>query len=201
MTYNQGLNNANNTKNNILRETPSLNQYQTHMEEEEELPTERIVEHGVLRDPRTLVFRARREKRFIFSCPVDLRKYSITIRQILQPRVHQYAVVIVPTMLMHFWMNQKGSSSHQTLSPSRVRKASNRNFSMNLIIWNCSGAGNADFRRNFRSMIDYHMLSLVALLETKLTDHHNLVHDFGFTSLIKKPTNGNSGGIVLMWNN
>lgn len=50
-------------------------------------------------------------------------------------------------------------------------------------------------------MLDYHRSSIVALLETKLEDHHNLVQDFGYSSLIQMPDNGNSGGIVLIWNN
>ncbi|OIT27325.1 hypothetical protein A4A49_64404, partial [Nicotiana attenuata] len=169
-------------------------------EEEEDSPTERVVEHGVLRSPKTLVFKARKEKRFILSCPLDLRKYSITIKKFMTPGIYQYAMVLVPTMFSNFWMSQEGTSSRGSSPPNREMSSNNRNISMSFISWNCRGAGNTDFRRAFRSMFDYHKPSVVALLETRLSDHHVIMEDFGFSGLAQVAAQGNSGGMALMWN-
>ncbi|XP_075084702.1 uncharacterized protein LOC142167957 [Nicotiana tabacum] len=61
-------------------------------------------------------------------------------------------------------------------------------------------AGNTDFRRTFRSMLDYHKPNVVALLETRLADHHNIMEDFEFSGIAQVPTQGNSGGMTLVWN-
>ncbi|OIT30136.1 hypothetical protein A4A49_57266, partial [Nicotiana attenuata] len=183
---------------------PPQNLSQTQMEEEkeeEDVPTERIVEHGVLRYPKTMAFKARKEKRYILSCLVDLRKCSISIRKMNPPGLYQHVVVLVPTMFTHYWTQRESMRNNQSPTSSHERGASNRNTSMNMIIWNCQGASSAEFRRAFRAILDYHRPRIVALLETKMEDHHILVHDFGYSSLIQMPANGNSGGIVLMWNN
>ncbi|XP_019237922.1 PREDICTED: uncharacterized protein LOC109218059, partial [Nicotiana attenuata] len=71
---------------------------------------------------------------------------------------------------------------------------------MSVIIWNCRGAGNEEFRRIFRSMLDYNRPFLVALLETKLAGHQAIMEDFGFTKMTQVAAQGNSGGMVMMWN-
>jgi len=49
-------------------------------------------------------------------------------------------------------------------------------------------------------MLDYHKPSVVALLEIRLSDHHVIMEDFGFSGLAQVAAKGNSGGITLMWN-
>ncbi|OIT30699.1 hypothetical protein A4A49_60788 [Nicotiana attenuata] len=164
-------------------------------------PIERVVEHGVLRSPRTLVFKARKEKRYNLSCPLDLRKYSITIKKLRSPGIYQYTIVMVLTMFVNFWMNQEGTSSSKNSPLNQRRSSNNRNISMSFISWNCCGAGNAGFKRAFRSMLDYHKPNVVALLETRLADHHNIMEYFGFLGQAQVPAQGNSGGMALMWNN
>ncbi|KAH0639777.1 hypothetical protein KY285_036363 [Solanum tuberosum] len=61
------------------------------------------------------------------------------------------------------------------------------------------GGDNPDFRRNFRSMLDWHKPPLVALLETKMQNHQPLLEDFPFNRMIEVPAVGNSGGIVVLW--
>lgn len=55
------------------------------------------------------------------------------------------------------------------------------------------------FRRNFRSLIDWLRPSLVALLETKMQDYQVLVDDLPFTKMIQVPVVGNSGGLLILW--
>lgn len=70
---------------------------------------------------------------------------------------------------------------------------------MNFIIWNCRGAQSPKFRCNFRSLLDYHRLSLVALLETHHAKHQNLKEDFNFTGIANVPAIGQSEGIAIVW--
>lgn len=48
------------------------------------------------------------------------------------------------------------------------------------VVWNIREVSNDNFRRNFKLLINTHNPCLVALLETKVTDHLGLVHEFGF---------------------
>ncbi|KAF3665325.1 hypothetical protein FXO38_09654 [Capsicum annuum] len=73
------------------------------------------------------------------------------------------------------------------------------NKSMNLIIWNCRGANGQDFRRNFRSLVDWHKPPLMALLETKMQDQLVLLNDFLFNRVIEVPAVGNAGGLSVLW--
>ncbi|KAK4731156.1 hypothetical protein R3W88_024144 [Solanum pinnatisectum] len=51
------------------------------------------------------------------------------------------------------------------------------------------------------SEISCHNPLLVALIETKMQDHQSLVDDFPFTRMIQVPAVGNSGGLVILWDN
>lgn len=67
------------------------------------------------------------------------------------------------------------------------------------IIWNTRGVNNANFRCNFYELICNHNPCLVALLETKMSNHMALKDEFTFDDFYEVPTVGNSGGTVLMW--
>lgn len=70
---------------------------------------------------------------------------------------------------------------------------------MNLIIWNCRRCNGPDFRKNFRALLDWHKPPLVALIETKMNSHQSLLDDFPFTSMIEVASVGNSGGLIILW--
>lgn len=70
---------------------------------------------------------------------------------------------------------------------------------MNLIIWNCRGFNRAEFRRNFRALIDWHKPPIVTLLETKTQSHQALLDEFYFSNMLGVVSGGNSGGIVILW--
>nr|XP_009775748.1 PREDICTED: uncharacterized protein LOC104225604 [Nicotiana sylvestris] len=70
---------------------------------------------------------------------------------------------------------------------------------MNFIIWNCRGVRSADFRRNFRSLLDYNHPSLVVILKTHCRDHQHLKEEFNFNGLLEEPAIGQLGGIAILW--
>ncbi|KAK4718343.1 hypothetical protein R3W88_016681 [Solanum pinnatisectum] len=57
---------------------------------------------------------------------------------------------------------------------------------MNLIIWNCRCANGPDFIRNFRTLLDWHKPPM-------------MLDEFPFNKMTKVPTMGNSGGLVVLW--
>lgn len=87
----------------------------------------------------------------------------------------------------------------QTTPTQDQTMQTSNNMNMNFIVWNCTGAPSPDFRRNFRSLLDYHRPTLVALLENHLADHQDLRADFQFSDMAQVPAVGHSGGLVLLW--
>ncbi|KAM3360438.1 hypothetical protein P3S68_020150 [Capsicum galapagoense] len=70
---------------------------------------------------------------------------------------------------------------------------------MNFIVWNCRGSKRANFRRNFRELLDFHKPALVVLLETHLENHQNIPQEFHFSSVIAVPGTSHAGGIAMLW--
>lgn len=71
----------------------------------------------------------------------------------------------------------------------------------NILIWNCRGAGNDNFKRNFRDIINQHKPEMVALLETKvdLKSMGMFFKDLGLTAATHVDPNGRAGGIWILW--
>lgn len=82
------------------------------------------------------------------------------------------------------------------IDPTSLQK---NKMMLNIIIWNARRANNAEFKRYCNDMISLHKASMLALLETRMTNHHQLTQEPGFECLIQSTTIGLSGGINLMW--
>lgn len=50
----------------------------------------------------------------------------------------------------------------------------------NCLIWNSKGANNVEFKRHCKSLVGIHQPSILDLLETRMSDHRNLVDELGF---------------------
>ncbi|MCD9639293.1 hypothetical protein HAX54_023720 [Datura stramonium] len=67
------------------------------------------------------------------------------------------------------------------------------------LIFQERGGNSAEFRHNFRALIDWHRPSIITLLETKMEEHQPILNDFPFTNMIQLPAQGLSRGIVILW--
>ncbi|KAI8028051.1 hypothetical protein LOK49_LG02G03698 [Camellia lanceoleosa] len=88
------------------------------------------------------------------------------------------------------------------LSPSEPLPEFPNCSSMNIMLWNCRGAGNKIFRRNFKEIIRTHRPDVVALFESKVlfSSMGLFFNNLGYTaSTIVDPV-GRVGGIWLLWN-
>uniref|UniRef100_A0A2N9FQ21 Reverse transcriptase domain-containing protein n=1 Tax=Fagus sylvatica TaxID=28930 RepID=A0A2N9FQ21_FAGSY len=74
-------------------------------------------------------------------------------------------------------------------------------LSMKILLWNCRGAGNPNFRRNFAALMNYHHPAIVALVETRISGQRavSVSSSLGFDSVVRSDAIGFSGGIWLLW--
>ncbi|KAI7980987.1 hypothetical protein LOK49_Contig84G00005 [Camellia lanceoleosa] len=73
---------------------------------------------------------------------------------------------------------------------------------MDMIIWNCRGAGNARFRRTLWELVSLHKPDMLILMETKVELHTMgmFFNNLGYTASTHVDPIGRSGGIWLLWN-
>lgn len=71
---------------------------------------------------------------------MNLRKCSINIRELLTPpAIFKYGNVMIPTMYTNMNMTSP-PYAHEEITPPSSRP-------MSMIVWNCRGAENDEFRR------------------------------------------------------
>jgi exonuclease III len=74
-------------------------------------------------------------------------------------------------------------------------------LSMKVLLWNCRGAGNPNFRRNFADLMRSHQPTIVVLVETRISGQRavEVSTALGFDRVIRSDAEGFSGGIWLLW--
>lgn len=70
-----------------------------------------------------------------------------------------------------------------------------------ILVWNCRGAGNMNFRRHFTALVQNHKPEIVALMETKvdISSMDMFFSNLGFTATSYVDPVGRTGGIWLLW--
>ncbi|KAF3684304.1 hypothetical protein FXO37_01394 [Capsicum annuum] len=162
------------------------------IEEALEVMRETRTEISILKDIKVIVFNEKFAKNFILICSHNLVKISLDIRHSFNPEIGNYVLLMNTTMLNPNILLKNSPEEVCLVKPPRLNK------SMNLIIWNCREPNNPEFRRYFRSLVDWHKPPRVALLETKMQDHLVLLNDFSFNRVIEVPTIGNAGGLEVL---
>ncbi|KAI8001819.1 hypothetical protein LOK49_LG09G02353 [Camellia lanceoleosa] len=87
------------------------------------------------------------------------------------------------------------------LSPSEPLPDFPNRTSMNIMLWNCQGADNKKFCRNFKELIKTHHPDVVALFETKVmfSSMGLFFNNLGYTASTTVDPVGRVGGIWLLW--
>ena len=124
-------------------------------------------------------------------------RLSLDLTQNSPARSHSYRLVLNPQprefLTQTPWVWRLGLA-HQTnslkLSPIKI------------LVWNCRGAGNSNFRRNFLNLNRLHRPSIVVIMETRISSAraNDLSFNLGFDSVCHSDVNGFSGGIWILWN-
>ena len=123
----------------------------------------------------------------IEKIPGDKDVYPVAMVTVKEVRTHQCNLP---------WVNQVlGFPSGSRLTKDFIMP------SMNIITWNCRGAGNESFRTHFKDLVKMYRPQVVALMETKVTmDQMGLFFkNLGFLSSIIVDPIGRSGGIWVIW--
>nr|XP_009790313.1 PREDICTED: uncharacterized protein LOC104237788 isoform X2 [Nicotiana sylvestris] len=170
---------------------------ENHIKEEEEinpLLTESSVEFANLNEVKVLLFKEMLSKKFIFNCPPSMFKCSIDIRPPRDPTVGIHAVILVPCQRKT--SNSNFEEEEMTVNPNHQPRMIR---STRIIFRNVLGANNDDFCRNFSDLGDTQKPCLVSLLETRMTMHGSLLNDFNFTEMIEVPSEGQSGGMAILY--
>lgn len=73
---------------------------------------------------------------------------------------------------------------------------------MNLIFWNCFGAGKRGFRRAIRYMCSHHSVYVLALFKTRISGERveKICDKLPFSNKIRVEAVGFAGGVWLLWN-
>ena len=113
-------------------------------------------------------------------------------------------------------MNPRASTTpapnqgHQSITSTR-RKGSSGQFlptsttspsSMRILVWNCRGAGNLNYRRNFADLMCSHRPSIAVLVKTRISRQQaeDISSMLGFNSVCQSKAVDFRGGIWLLWN-
>nr|XP_016444253.1 PREDICTED: uncharacterized protein LOC107769541 [Nicotiana tabacum] len=102
-------------------------------------------------------------------------------------------------LLLRTFGLRPGESRSNWTSRRRSPTTEQADNHMNFIIWNCRGALSTEFRRNFRSLLDYNRPALVVLLETHCQTHQNVKENFNFDGMIEVAATRHFGGIAILW--
>ncbi|KAK4708677.1 hypothetical protein R3W88_029602 [Solanum pinnatisectum] len=138
-----------------------------------------------LRNYLTIDMQQNIEKKIMIKVPKETPKTSLNIRC--------YNINTTPK-----YKNLNSVNLEMTLAPGG-KPTPHKELSMKILLWNCSGARYVDFKRNLQALIDLNNPTILALTETKMEDHDNLLQTLEYTVVIQVPGWGYSGGIALFW--
>lgn len=74
---------------------------------------------------------------------------------------------------------------------------SSKSMMKNCLIWNSRESNKVEFRRYCQSLVSIHQPSILALLETRISDHRGLADELGFLCFLQSSTTGSSEVIVI----
>ncbi|KAH0725209.1 hypothetical protein KY284_001074 [Solanum tuberosum] len=119
-----------------------------------------------------------------------------------QPHDSSQGTIIAPSFpsLEELSANRRSESKHRGVRGGPSTHVRNKNKIMiPKDIKNCRGGNEPEFRRNFRSLMDWNKPPRISLIETKMENHQELVDDFPFNRMIQVLAVRNSGGMVVLW--
>ena len=87
------------------------------------------------------------------------------------------------------------------MSPSRVEVLMDEFIKMNILMWNCRGALNPDFKRRVFEMVVNHHPSIMVITETRVggSRAEKIIEGLPFDGFITTKTIGYVGGLWILW--
>ncbi|XP_023878054.1 uncharacterized protein LOC111990509 [Quercus suber] len=87
------------------------------------------------------------------------------------------------------------------MNPSRVEVPMGQFVKMNILMWNCRGALNLDFKRRVFEMVVNHRPSIMVITETRVggSRAEKIIEALPFDGFITTETIGYAGGLWILW--
>ena len=88
-----------------------------------------------------------------------------------------------------------------TMNPSRVKVPMDQFVKMNILMWNCRGALNPDFKRRVFEMAVNHRPSIMVITETRVwvSKAEKIIEGLPFDGFITTETIDYAGGLWILW--
>lgn len=87
------------------------------------------------------------------------------------------------------------------MGTNRMEIPNNHCSQMNILLWNCRGALNGDFKRRVFEMVVNHFPSIMVITETRVggDEAARIIEDLSFDGFFAIDTIGYAGGLWLLW--
>ncbi|XP_060194029.1 uncharacterized protein LOC132623310 [Lycium barbarum] len=152
----------------------------------------------------SLTLHENEERKFLINVPLETLRVAMNIRTYPYTLIHKYGLLMIPTLTEEDIRMAK-CPSHPLLAHLEISLAqggSSITYSkpeMKVLLWNCRGCNNPNFKRNFRALVQWHNPNVICLTETKLVNHCPLLDFIKFTDLFEISADEYSGGVAFMW--
>lgn len=92
-------------------------------------------------------------------------------------------------------------SASMIANPSEIEVPLGQFVKMNILLWNCRGALNADFKRRIFEMVINHRPSILVVTETRVGGDiaEKIIEGLPFDGFITTDTIGYAGGLWILW--
>ena len=86
-------------------------------------------------------------------------------------------------------------------NPHEIEVPLSQFVKMNILLWNCRGALNVDFKRRFFEMTINHHPSILVVIETRVGGDRvaRIIEDLSFDRYITMDTIGYARGLWILW--
>lgn len=87
------------------------------------------------------------------------------------------------------------------MNPNPVEVSLGQFVAMNILMWNCRGALNPDFKRQIFEMAVNHNLTIMVIIETRVRGDRaeRIIDDLPFDGFITTETIGYARGLWVLW--
>lgn len=184
---------------------PMMENHQHNQRGEEPSTLDPLTQTLYLRKPLTLDMSPNIGKKFIIKIPKEVEKTDINIRCYSSQDMCKYVTILVPTLkkTQGKILENPPTKNHlvnleMTMLPGGSTNTQEKHL-MKILLWNCRGARSVNFMNNLRALIETHNPTVLALVETRMEDHNNLLQALDFTDVIQAPAKGFSGGLAMFW--
>ncbi|KAK4340926.1 hypothetical protein RND71_039427 [Anisodus tanguticus] len=133
--------------------------------------SEHVLQNVTLKDSLSMTLEENGERRYFIIIPSKTLRVVINVRVYPFTLIYMYTILIIPTLKEEDIPMGKGPShtllTHLEMSLKQdARSTMPVDSRMKVLLWNCRGCNNPDFKRIFKSIVEWNNPSIICLTET-----------------------------------